>query len=212
VTRLQLSRVSVHFGQAQIVRDVSLDVPGGEWLGLVGPNGAGKTTILSAIAGAVDHAGSVIIGERDAATMSSRDRARHIALVPQRPALPAGMSAAEYVLLGRRPHIRYLDTETKRDRRIAAESMERLGITHLASRPLGALSGGEQQRVVLSRALAQQARVLLLDEGTTALDIGAQQEVLELVDDLRSSEGMTVLSAMHDLTFAAPSGRLRATR
>jgi cobalamin transport system ATP-binding protein len=112
------------------------------------------------------------------------------------------MTVLDYALLGRTPHIRYFDTETKDDVRIVHRVLDRLEITAFADRPLGSLSGGEQQRVVLARALAQEAPTLLLDEGTSALDIGGQQQVLELVDSLRQTEELTVLSAMHDLTLA----------
>ena len=111
-------------------------------------------------------------------------------------------SVREYVLLGRTPYIGYLASERRRDFEAADAAMARLDLGELARRRLSALSGGERQRVVLARALAQQAPLLLLDEPTTSLDVGRQQQVLEIVDELRASEGLTVLSAMHDLTLA----------
>jgi cobalamin transport system ATP-binding protein len=112
------------------------------------------------------------------------------------------MTVAEYVLLGRAPYVSYLGTETRADLAAVASALERLGMGEFADRPLGTLSGGEQQRAVLARAIAQGAPALLLDEGTSALDVGAQQQVLELVSELRASEELTVVSAMHDLTLA----------
>jgi iron complex transport system ATP-binding protein len=106
------------------------------------------------------------------------------------------------VLLGRTPHIGYLGSEGRRDREAAGRALLRLDLADLVPRPLGSLSGGERQRAVLARALAQEAPLLLLDEPTTSLDVGRQQQALELVDALRRSEGLTVLSAMHDLTLA----------
>ena len=108
----------------------------------------------------------------------------------------------DYVLLGRTPYVSYFGVESGDDRRIASEAIERLGLESFVGRFLGALSGGERQRVVLARAIAQQAPVLLLDEPTSALDIGHQQQALELVTELRRHDGLTVISAMHDLTLA----------
>jgi iron complex transport system ATP-binding protein len=116
------------------------------------------------------------------------------------------MTVAEYVLLGRTPHLSPLAQEGSADRAAAAAVLVRLDLDQLADRELGSLSGGELQRAVIGRALAQAAPILLLDEPTTALDIGHQQQVLELVDRLRQEEGLTVVAAMHDLTLAAQYG------
>ena len=121
--------------------------------------------------------------------------------MPQTPETPPELTVAEYVLLGRTPHLGYLGSEGREDRLAAERSLERLELRAFAERPLGSLSGGELQRVVLARALAQEAPILLLDEPTTALDLGRQQQVLELVDSLRA-DGLTVVSTMHDLTLA----------
>jgi iron complex transport system ATP-binding protein len=200
---IEIRDVSVHIMHAEILRDVSLDVASGEWLALIGPNGAGKTTLLRAIAGLTPFDGHVLLDGADVAHMHARQRARTVAIVPQRPVLPPAMTVFEYVLLGRTPYIRYFDTEQASDIAVARDALSRLDIASFADRPLGSLSGGEQQRVVLARALAQEAPILLLDEGTSALDIGSQQQVLELVEELRLTDGFTVVSAMHDLTLAA---------
>lgn len=125
-----------------------------------------------------------------------------VAFLPQRPVIPEPMPVMDFVLLGRTPYIPYLGTETRGDREVVAGVLERLELGKLAERPIGSLSGGEVQRAVLGRALAQQAPVLLLDEPTAALDVGHQQQVLELIDELRVEHGLTVVSAMHDLTLA----------
>jgi len=122
--------------------------------------------------------------------------------VPQDPLLPPDMTVGEYVLLGRSAHLGLLGRTGEADREAAAAAGERLDLGGLATRRLGELSGGERRRAVLARALAQDAPVLLLDEPTTALDVGRQQDVLELVGELRSERGLTVLGAMHDLTLA----------
>jgi iron complex transport system ATP-binding protein len=203
VSAIEVRSVSVTLAGREILRDVSLAVPSGGWLGVIGPNGAGKTTLLRAIAGLVPLSGVVSIDGVDAGTLRPRERAQRVAIVAQRPLLPPAMAVADYVLLGRTPHIGYLDTETRADLDVAARALERLDAGGFADRTLGTLSGGEQQRIVLARALAQAAPVLLLDEGTNALDVGSQQHVLELVSDLREQDGLTVVSAMHDLTLAA---------
>ena len=203
MTAVDVRSLSVELGGRSILRDVSLNVPSGGWLGLIGPNGAGKTTILRAIAGLVPSHGELLIGDARGHALRPRERARLVAIVAQRPSLPAAMNVADYVLLGRSPYIRYFDTETRSDMDAAARALERLDIGEFADRALGTLSGGEQQRVVLARALAQATPVLLLDEGTAALDVGSQQHVLEIVSELRDEHGITVISAMHDLTLAA---------
>jgi iron complex transport system ATP-binding protein len=199
---IALRDVSVRLGGAIVVSELSADVADGEWVALIGPNGAGKTTILRAVAGLVAHAGSILVGGLRVASAGRRELARRIALVPQLPQRPAELTVAEYVLLGRTPHIGYLSTESRADRVAAERALTRLALRSFAGRLLGSLSGGELQRVVLARALAQEAPVLLLDEPTSALDLGRQQQVLELVDRLRREDGLTVVSAMHDLSLA----------
>ena len=202
MSAIEIRDLSVTLGGRSILRDVSIAVAPGEWVGVIGPNGAGKTTLLRAIAALVPRSGEVLFDGRDAAALRPRDRARCVAIVAQRPLLPDAMTVAEYVLLGRSPYVSYFGSETRADVRAVASALKRLRIDGFADRPLGTLSGGEQQRAVLARAIAQNAPTLLLDEGTSALDVGAQQHVLELVSELRESEELTVLSAMHDLTLA----------
>ncbi len=194
---LTCRHLEVAFGERQVLSDVDLEVGEGEWLGLIGPNGAGKSTLLRVISGLVDHAGTVTLADGRVPT------ATDIALVPQSPVLPPGMTVSEYVLLGRTAHLGWLARESRADRSTVAGVLRRLDLHDFAERQITNLSGGEAQRVVVARALAQQAPILMLDEPTSALDLGHQSAVLELVDDLRLSEGLTVLAAMHDLTTAA---------
>ena len=174
----------------------------GEWLCLIGPNGAGKSSVLRAAAGLVSYTGSVAINQTEIPAASARWRAQHIAYVPQAPVIPTDMSVYEYVLLGRNPYINYFSSETSHDRDVIDRVLSRLDLVQFSERKLGTLSGGEIQRLVIARALAQEAPVLLLDEPTSALDIGHQQQALELVDSLRREQGLTIISAMHDLTLA----------
>jgi iron complex transport system ATP-binding protein len=194
--------LTVRYGEATALHAIGGQVPGGEWLGVIGANGAGKTTLLNAIARLLPYSGSITICGRPAARLSRRELARLIAYVPQRPLLPPDMTVSEYVLLGRTAHIGYLRTETGTDRRVCAAAIDRLDLGMMASRMLRTMSGGELQRVVLARALAQEAPVLLLDEPTSALDLGRRMDALELIDDVRRERSLTVLSAIHDLTLA----------
>ena len=199
---IALDAVTVALAGRVVVDDVTLRVRPGCWTLLIGPNGAGKTTLLRAVAGVVAHAGTISVAGSDPRALSTRERARRLAVVWQSPLLPLDMTVREYVLLGRTPHLGMLGRAGARDGEAVGEAIARLDLERLAARPLGSLSGGERQRAVLARALAQEAPLLLLDEPTTALDVGRQQEVLDLVGELRAERGLTVLGAMHDLTLA----------
>jgi iron complex transport system ATP-binding protein len=188
--------VEVAYNGRRVVGPVSLSVADGEWLALIGPNGAGKSTLLKTAVGVAPHNGTVSLGGREGR------RGVDIAWMPQRPHLPDDMGVADYVMLGRTPHLGYLAAESRHDVDTVYTALERLGLSGFARRPLGTLSGGEAQRVVLARALAQEAPVLLLDEPTASLDVGHAVEVLDVVDELRRGEGLTVVTAAHDLTLA----------
>jgi len=203
VSAIAIDDLAVDLDRVQILHAVSCSVPSGGWLALIGPNGAGKTTLLRAVAGLLPHRGSIRIDHTDLGQLRGRGRARLIAYVPQIPVLPPDLTVEEYVLLGRTPHLGYLGSPGRSDRAKAADASRRLDVTRFARRRLGSLSGGERQRVRLARALAQEPRVLLLDEPTSDLDLGHQQQVLELVDDLRRSQGVTVVCTLHDLTQAS---------
>jgi iron complex transport system ATP-binding protein len=202
MSAITVRELSVDLDHVPVLREVSCAVTAAGWLALIGPNGAGKTTLLRAVAGLLPYRGTIRVDGADIGLLRGRGRARVIAYVPQAPVLPPDMTVEEYVLLGRTPYVGYLSSLSRRDREKAAGAAERLDVARFASRRLGRLSGGERQRVLLARALAQEPRVLLLDEPTNDLDIGHQQQVLELVDELRRSQGVTVLSTLHDLTQA----------
>jgi iron complex transport system ATP-binding protein len=192
----------VSLGGTPILHGVDIEVASGEWVTVIGPNGAGKSTLLKAVGGLLPFTGTVSLLGAAHARMPRRQRARLIATVPQSPAVPPGMSVLDYVLLGRTPYIRPLGRESTVDLAAVDDVLDRLDLTRFAGRYLDTLSGGERQRVFLARALAQGATLLLLDEPTSALDIGHQQEVLDLVDQLRADHGLTVLACMHDLSLA----------
>jgi cobalamin transport system ATP-binding protein len=199
---LACDRVSVSLGGARVVDRLTYHVEQGEWVALIGPNGAGKTTALRAVAGLVGYDGSIRVLDDDAGTAPRKRLARRVALVPQVPLIPGDITVRAYVLLGRTPHLGYFGSERRADHEAVDAALEQLDLTPFAQRRLDTLSGGERQRATLARALAQDAPLLLLDEPTAALDMGRQQQVLEIVDKLRTSRGLTVLSTMHDLTLA----------
>jgi len=200
----------VAFESHGVLEGVDLHVAPGEWVNVVGPNGAGKTTLLRSLLGAVRHSGQISIdgfnGVNGSAGLAPMARARSVAYVPQSPVMPPAMLVVDYVLLGRTPHRGAFSADTAADLAVAAEVLARLDLEGFAERHVGSLSGGERQRAVLARALAQQAPILLLDEPTTALDLGHQQAVLDLVDELRRERSLTVLATLHDLTLAARYG------
>jgi iron complex transport system ATP-binding protein len=199
---ISLAAVTVRYGEVRALAEVSGRIPAGEWLAIIGPNGAGKSTLLRTVASLLRHEGTVTVAGEQVARLGRRRLARLIAYVPQEPVLPPEMTVADYVLLGRTPHIGYLRMETAADRRVCEDLLARLALAPMAARSLATLSGGELQRLVLARALAQEAPVLLLDEPTSALDLGRRVDALELVDELRRERSLTVLSAVHDLTLA----------
>lgn len=194
--------VNVLYGEREATFAFTELVRPGEWLCLIGPNGAGKSSILRSVAGLVRYRGNITVDGAPLEARSPRRRAALVAYVPQAPEMPEDMTGSEYVLLGRNPYVSYFATETRHDKALVADVLERLDLVELGPRRVGTLSGGERQRLVIARAIAQEAPILLLDEPTSALDIGHQQQALELVDRLRHEHGLTVISAMHDLTLA----------
>ncbi|MDQ3151736.1 MAG: ABC transporter ATP-binding protein [Actinomycetota bacterium] len=202
MSRLSLEGLGAAYRGRRVLIDVSVSVPTGRWLAVIGPNGAAKSTLLKAVAGLVPHTGTARLGGVDLAGLRPRTRARTVAYAPQNPSLPTGLTVTDYALLGRTPHLRLLGRESRRDLDVVGRVLARLDLEGLADRSLGTLSGGEAQRAVLARALAQEASLLLLDEPTTGLDVGHAQALLELVDRLRTEDEVTVVSSLHDLTLA----------
>ena len=196
-----IADVVMQYGSHEVLSGVSLEIPGGSWLGIIGPNGAGKSTLLRGIARLLPYDGSITFDGGEIGTLDRRVVAQTVAYVPQSPVLPEGMNVVDFVLLGRTPYISHFGTESKRDLEIVFDVLTTLDLIHFRDRLVTTLSGGEAQRVTLARALAQQAPLVLLDEPTAALDVGHQQEVLDLIDDLRRTRQLTVISTMHDLTL-----------
>ena len=195
--------LSVRLGDVDALRAVSIAVDQGEFLGVIGPNGAGKTTLLRAISGVLDPAeGSVAVAGQDVTALSAAESSRLVAVVPQETNLAFDFSVREVVEMGRTPYTSRVSLYGDESGEIVDRAMERTQVQQFAERSIGEVSGGERQRVLLARALAQDAPVLLLDEPTASLDIDHQIRTLELVRSLVAS-GKTVLAPIHDLNLAA---------
>ncbi len=201
---LQLTGACFAYDSEPVLSQVDLEVESGRFFGLLGPNGSGKTTLLQLFCGAIRaDAGAVKILGREVASWEPRELARLVAVVPQRFDLAFPFTVQEVILLGRVPHRGPLALDRAEDLEVAREAMRAVEVSHLASRRMHELSGGEFKRVVVAKALAQQPRILLLDEPAAHLDIRHQVSLYELIEDIRRRTGCTVVSAMHDLNLAA---------
>ncbi len=187
-----------------VLSGVSLDVARGALVGVLGPNGSGKTTLLALLAGMRRPSrGSIALDGRPLGSYSRRALAARIAVVPQETHLAFDYTALEMVLMGRHPHLGLFEVEGPADLAIAREALGAVGAAHLEGRDFMTLSGGEKQRVVIAGALAQATDVLLLDEPTSSLDLGAQLEIASLLAELNASRGVTIVVSTHDLTLAS---------
>jgi iron complex transport system ATP-binding protein len=200
MSTLALSNVSAGYGDHLVLRGIDLEVRAGEIVAVVGPNGAGKSTLIRAISGTLAIlSGSIRLDGHDLPGLRPAERARLVAVVPQAASLPEAFTVSEIVLMGRTPHLPLWGKESRRDCQIAWEAIQRTALEEIAERRAGELSGGERQRVVVARALAQEPRVLLMDEATAHLDLKHQVSTLDLIRALARDSGLTVLASLHDL-------------
>ncbi len=198
------SSASVGYGATTIVSDASLAVHAGEVVGLVGPNGAGKSTLLRAVTGDADLLGGTLsLAGVDSGALSALQRARLVGVVPQQVTAAFSVEAREFVTMGRHPHLARFAVPGERDREVVERAMRLTDTLHLAEKPTDELSGGDLQRLALAQALAQEPRLLLLDEPTSHLDLNHRLQVLDLVRELARDEGIGVLAVFHDLDLAA---------
>jgi len=196
----EITSLTVSYGATTALRDVSIRVSSGEILALIGPNGAGKSTLIRAVSGVIKiDSGQVRVDGLDLTSVSNGERARILGVVPQAQPLGGAFTVEQTVLLGRTAHMNWLGQARPEDRQAAHWAMSKTGIEHLAGRRNAELSGGEQQRVLLARALAQQTPILLLDEPTNHLDLQHQINFLTLVRELAGQENLAILMALHDL-------------
>lgn len=201
---LQIQTVSAAYGRRRVLHQVSLSVAAGEILALIGPNGSGKTTLIRAVSGVIPLLeGDVRVEGVSLRHLSPAQRARRVAVVPQARPLGGAFTVEQAVLLGRTAYMSWLGKAGEQDRRAVARALEQTGLTAFAGRRIARLSGGEQQRVLLARALAQETPVLLLDEPTNHLDLHHQAGLLSLVRTLCWQKGLAVLMAMHDLNLVS---------
>ena len=200
--RLTSESLTLRYNGRDAVHEVSLDLESGELIAIVGPNGSGKTTLLRGLSRLLSPvAGNVLLDGDDIRAMSSRDVARRLAVLPQEHPEGVDITVHELVWRGRAPHQGILQRATATDHEAVAWALDAADVSHVAARPLGSLSGGERQRAWIALALAQQPRVLLLDEPTSFLDVQHQVEVMALLSRL-NAEGMTIIAVVHDLALA----------
>jgi iron complex transport system ATP-binding protein len=200
---LEIQSLSIAYENHMILHDLSLSIHPGEITVLIGPNGAGKSTLIRAISGVIKpQTGKILVNGHDLALCSTGERARYMAVVPQARSLPPAFSVYQAVLLGRTPYLGWLGQANASDHARVQQALIHTGATQIAQRRIGDLSGGEQQRVLLARALAQDTPILLLDEPTTHLDLQHQSTLLNLVRQLASRQNLAVLMVLHDLNLA----------
>ncbi len=201
---LETRNLTIGYGNCPVVRDVSFSLNKGEVFALIGPNGAGKSTLLKAISGVLPTlSGSVWVNGKNITSLSERARARKLAVVPQARSLPAGFTVYQTILMGRTAYLDWFGSPGAKDDALVRSAMEQARISHLEKRHVDTLSGGEQQRVLLARALAQDTPALLLDEPTTHLDLQHQAGLLNLVRELACERDLCVFVVLHDLNWAS---------
>ena len=201
---LRIRSISVSYGEIEILHELSLDVNTGEVVSLIGPNGAGKTTMMRAISGVIPvKSGSVHVDDEDLSVTPIAERARLLAVVPQARKLPPEYTVQHAVLMGRTPYLGWLGNPSPGDIEKVQWAIDRTRLSELANRRVDELSGGEQQLVLVARALAQDAPVMLLDEPTAHLDLRHQATILDLVHSLARERGLAVLMSLHDLNLVS---------
>jgi iron complex transport system ATP-binding protein len=200
---IRVESLTARYGETVVLRGVGFHVAEGELIGLLGPNGSGKTTLLHCLSRVVSlHAGKVVLSGRDLAAYSARELARVEASVPQRLEISFPFKCIEVVLMGRYPYQRDFGTNSEDDLSTAMEAMRLTDTLDLAQRQINEVSGGEAQRVIIARALAQEATIMLLDEATANLDVAHKIQMFDLFSAM-NQQGGTFISAMHDLNLAA---------
>lgn len=209
-TAYALEGVSLGYEAKPVLCGLDLKIREGEFVGLLGPNGCGKTTLLNLLAGVLKPTeGKIHLYDRELRSYSRREAARIVSVLPQETFIEFPFSALEVVLMGRAPYLGTFQWESPHDLEIAREAMRLTDCLDFADRDVRLLSGGERERVLLARALAQEPRILLLDEPTTHLDLQHQSEIFRLLKRLHSERALTLIVVLHDLNFAATAcGRL----
>ncbi len=203
-SELTLKDVYFRYNSQWCLEGIDFDLTRGEIVGMIGPNGSGKSTLLKIMDGLLKaQKGEILLLSRPLSHYTRADIARHIAMVPQESTFQFSFSVFEVVLMGRFPHLGLFPFEGREDQEIAHQSMQLTGTLDLARRSIHELSGGEKQRVLIARALTQKARIILLDEPTSFLDIRHKVEIFELISTLSRTQGLSVIIVSHDISLAA---------
>jgi iron complex transport system ATP-binding protein len=201
--KVQIDGLWFDYADVKVIEDLRFTVAK-EFVGIVGPNGCGKTTLLKLMSRIlVPNRGVILVDGKDIQDLGPKEIGRNISLLPQDTPIDFAFTAMEVVLMGRNPYLDRLQSSSQRDLDIVEEAMKQTRTWHLRERDVTELSGGEKQKVLIARALAQEPNILLLDEPTLHLDIGAQLEILELLRKLNRERGIAVVAVMHDLNIAA---------
>ena len=201
---LNVNGIECRYGSIKILSNINMDIKPGCFIGILGPNGSGKTTLLRSISRVLKpHCGSILIDKEDIYSLKPKQVAQKMAVVPQYNDVGFNFSAMDVVLMGRNPHLGDFQMESPKDVEIAKNAMELTNTWILADRPINELSGGEAQRVIIARALAQEPKILLLDEPMSHLDIINQIELMDLVKTLCTKNSIAVLAVIHDLNMAS---------
>jgi iron complex transport system ATP-binding protein len=199
--------LGLRIGDGYALADVSFEARQGEFFIIIGPNGAGKSTLLKLAAGAIKpHDGRIDLFGRPPSSYGRRELAALTAYLPQFPRTDCPFTVEEAVMLGRSPHQGLLGLERAEDRAIAWKAMRMTHVSHLTGRRLSQLSGGERQRAMIARALCQEPKLLILDEPTASLDLAHQSGIMDILETLRRTTGLTVIMVSHDLNLAAMYG------
>jgi iron complex transport system ATP-binding protein len=201
---LEIKALNANYGDKRALRDISLEVEAGELVAIIGPNGAGKSTLIKAASGLLQPvSGQVMCGGRDIAEVNEQERAKLISVVPQAANLGGAFTVEQTVALGRTAFMGWLGMASQEDKRLVEKALRETSMKEFSERRVAELSGGEQQRVLVARALAQNTPVMLLDEPTNHLDLQHQAHLLGLVRSLADDNGLAVLMAMHDLNLVS---------
>ncbi len=205
---IQLTSITAKYREHAVLKDLSLTIQPGEMIGILGPNGAGKSTLFNCVSGLLTPtSGTVKLFGTDLRKMPPHERARAIAVVPQELEIPVPYTVAEIVMMGRTVSIGRFSSPSARDRQAVERAMVYTDVADIRQRPLNELSGGERQRAIVAMALAQEPRIILMDEATSHLDINHRLEIMQLVERLNREEGVTVMMISHDLQMAAEFSR-----
>jgi iron complex transport system ATP-binding protein len=204
---IKIANLSHAFGKRTVLRRFSFSVEKGDFFIIIGPNGSGKTTLMKLMSGIIrPQSGEIEILDIPKISYTPRALARVVALVPQRLPVDLPFTVGEIVLMGRSPYQGVLGIERERDMEIAERAMQFTGVEHLSDASLNKLSGGEQQRVFIARAICQEPEIMLLDEPTASLDLAHQVKVMDLMEKLKAEKGITVIMVSHDVNLAAMYG------